>query len=643
MLKLEIALSLAALAVVSCSGITNRTVSETAVESGEAGERPTSLAEGGRAGSTAQGAGAPGNGGFAAMPPFGGMAASGGALPSGGAGGHASCPPTPNPVPMHAVSSWEYRQRVLELTTKETSVELPPDPVTQPPFAFSMAMNDLAIQALFTEAETQAGLADVQGLMHCDAPNDPACVSAFVDKFVGGAFRRPLTDAEHARYLALYEHGEAGGAPGGLQLLVNATLFSPLFLFKTYLGSPQQVGPGRSDLTAYELAGRLASLFRGGGLDPKLWSEAANGSLETDDGVARLANGLLHDPRYGGVVQRFHAQWLGLDDLPAARPDLGPALLGSMRRETELFITDVFNGDRLLSSLLLSHGTWVDARLSSRYQLPPPKSDFVRVELDTTRYFGLLTQSSTLAHFSNPSERGLFVLERLQCGAVPPMPPGIPGSVTVSPMQTDRDAWMQAMTDASCRGCHSRFDMIGFGFGHFDRDGLYRESQNGLPIDASGSLDNGATFTDLNQLAQKLAGDPAVADCVAKTWLSYALERPVTDSDACAVQQIDRAFMGSHFNFDALVTAIALSSPFRTRDGYAIPPALPPAMPVLSGSAQDLNQRRKLLLDFSVAEAQWLGKLVPPQDAPIVDQYLDVVRGLEVKLSQLGGGPGPAP
>ncbi len=50
---------------------------------------------------------------------------------------------------------------------------------------------------------------------------------------------------------------------------------------------------------------------------------------------------------------------------------------------------------------------------------------------------------------------------------------------------------------------------------------------------------------------------------------------------------------------------------------------------------EDQNQRRKILLDFNIAEAMWLEQIVPLQDRPVIDQYLSLLRGLEEQLSQL--------
>jgi Protein of unknown function (DUF1588)/Protein of unknown function (DUF1585)/Protein of unknown function (DUF1592)/Protein of unknown function (DUF1595) len=636
MLKLKIELLLAVCGLVGCSGIANRTVSETGADSDAGGAGAAEPAEGGRAGAT--GPGGPGgmaSGGVAGQDP------SAGGPPTAGTPARAGCAPAPNPTAVHALSAWEYRRRVQELTGLNVATQLPPEPALRQPFAFSMSLNDLTVQSLFTEAEIQALSASVAKLLPCEPAQafDAACAGQLVDNFVGFAFRRPLTNEERARYIGLYKLGSGGGnAAGGVSLVVQATLMSPLFLFKTYLGSSEKMGVGASVFGPYELAGRLASLFSGAGLSPGLQAEAAGGTVLSDEGVARQANQLLHEPRHIEAAQHFYAQWLGLDDLYTARADLGPELLDSMRGATDRFVADVLTGDRRWPSLLLSHDTFVDQRLAPRYNAPPPASDFVKISADTKNYFGLLTQASTLALFSNPSQRGRFVRERVLCGALPPMPPGIPTDVTVSPPQTEREAWMQALNEPSCSACHAQIDPLGFAFGHFDQDGLYRNTDNGLPIDTSGALVGvgpvDTSFQDLGDLAAQLGKSPEVAACVAGTWLGYALERPLGDGDACALMQIEAAFAGSNFNLDALLTAIVRSTPFRTRDAYEVPQVPPPTAQLL-GAVQDPQQRRKILLDFSVTEAMWLGQIVPPEDRSTLDQYVGLLRDLEKSLGQL--------
>src|SRR4051812_29385424 len=66
------------------------------------------------------------------------------------------------------------------------------------------------------------------------SPEDGECATAFVRKFGLGAFRRPLTTAEQQRYTALLlkEAARSGDFLRGAQLVIEAMLQSPKFLFR---------------------------------------------------------------------------------------------------------------------------------------------------------------------------------------------------------------------------------------------------------------------------------------------------------------------------------------------------------------------------------------------------------------------------
>src|SRR5579863_5463578 len=83
---------------------------------------------------------------------------------------------------------------------------------------------------------------DLHHLLPCKPKSaaDSACASAFVRQFGLHAFRRPLTGAEAQRYSALLltEARRTGHFPDGAQLVIEAMLQSPKFLFRLEGASP---------------------------------------------------------------------------------------------------------------------------------------------------------------------------------------------------------------------------------------------------------------------------------------------------------------------------------------------------------------------------------------------------------------------
>lgn len=598
------------LCAVDCSGITSRTVSEAGADANPAGGSPV-MASGG---APSSGSGGHASGGVGAMVGAGGRATAGGPPAGGAPFGEPTCPSS-NPTPLQPLSSWEYGRSVAALTGYAVTDVLLDDSKPFAPFAYSMTPSSQKLQQLLSEAERQGNAARDGKLLSCNIaePFDGPCAEAFVDSFVGHAFRRPLTDAERARYMSFFKLATSSGADTatGVELVVEAALMSPLFLYKSYLGDGKTTGDSTS-LTAFEVAARLSFLFTGAPPDAALWDAAANGDLLTDAGVEAAARRLLTSPGFAGAVQHFHSQWLGLDELDRfVSAELPEAQLAAMRSDTEDFIGAVFRGKRRLPDLLESSA-------------------------DPQRPAGVLTEASTLVRFNDPTQRGRLVRERLLCNVIPPPPPQIPKTIVVGANQTRRQAWEQHLTDPSCAACHQLMDPIGFGLEGFDELGRFRVTDNGLPVDTSGlmSMADGSdgTFVGPGELATLLSDSPTVGKCVVRTWLGYSLQRAPDAIDDCAVHAAYTAFAGDDLDIGELLVTLVKSPRFRTRDAYAAP--VVPGPMFTYGPIEPLAARRKLVLDFAVSETSWLFGVAPIQDRPVLDQYLSSLRDLENQLSQ---------
>ncbi len=85
---------------------------------------------------------------------------------------------------------------------------------------------------------------------------------------------------------------------------------------------------------------------------------------------------MLADPRAAALSTVFAGQWLHLQNLKTANPDLfeypnfDKTLADSMRRETELLFANVMREDRSVLELLTADYTFVDERLAKHYGIP---------------------------------------------------------------------------------------------------------------------------------------------------------------------------------------------------------------------------------------------------------------------------------
>ena len=128
----------------------------------------------------------------------------------------------------------------------------------------------------------------------------------------------------------------------------------------------------------------------------------------------------------------------------------------------------------------------------------PPRSAFARQRLDVDQQPGR----------TSPVKRGKWILENV-LGTPPPDPPaGVPEleeTKTASVSASLREQMEVHRTDPSCAACHRVMDQLGFGLEQFDAIGRYRETERGLPIDASGELPGGRVFNGATELAASLA------------------------------------------------------------------------------------------------------------------------------------------
>ena len=178
---------------------------------------------------------------------------------------------------------------------------------------------------------------------------------------------------------------------------------------------------------------------------------------------------------------------------------------------------------------------------------------------------------AAIAHAADtdPTRRGKFVRMQLFCETIPPPPPDVM-AVPTSPdaKQTTRQHAEAQRGSGSCGGCHQFMDRIGFALEHFDAVGRWRDTDNGQPVDASGEIvgtDVPGTFDGAVELGRKLASSAQVQRCVVTQWWRFASGRVEEAADACALEQLDQAFVGSGSRVRDLLMATTQSDGFGYR------------------------------------------------------------------------------
>jgi hypothetical protein len=399
------------------------------------------------------------------------------------------------------------------------------------------------------------------------------------------AYRRPVTESELARLVALTQQAEADGESyeAGIRLALTAILVSPHFIYKVELDPPGKEGAPRN-LNDFEVATRLSYFLWNSSPDAELMTHAKNKSLLNGDNLAKQTRRLLQDIRSKALVENFVGQWLELRDLEDHQPDAAtfPAydarLRFAIRRETELFIWTILHEDRSVVDLLAADFTFVNGPLAELYGISGIEGDeFKRVSTAGRKRGGLLTQASFLTVTSNPNrtspvKRGKFILDNLLGAPLPPPPPNVPEFKPGRLAGSLRQQMEQHRTNSLCASCHERMDPLGFALENYDGIGRWRDNDGGQRVDASGKLPTGEQFSGPDDLRRVLlARKDEFVKCLAEKLLTYALGRGLEYYDQCAVETIVREVKTADYRFSSLALEIVRSDPFLKTGGKRDP------------------------------------------------------------------------
>ena len=502
------------------------------------------------------------------------------------------------PAPLARLTNLEYRNTLTDLFPGITvpAVDLPADNVVegfdnnakaQTPSASLIEQYRVSAQAV--GAAVSANLTTALPCKAGTSAEQDACGKQWIDTFVPRAFRRPLTTDERTRLNALFASAKTSyGFPTAVSMVVQAVLQSSSFLYRVEFGAAAKGGV--APLTGYEMASRLSYFFWDSMPDQELMDAAASGALDTPVGVEDQARRLLDNPKAHAAVSNLFRQWLRFDKMDDmqksanAFPSWNDSVATSLRNSTAKFVDRVFwEMDGSLSALLTDNSTFVDANIASIYGVTAPAAksgaaSMTLMETNGEQRSGILTQAGLMAAFAHettdsPVLRGVFVMDRLLCAAPPPPPPGVTGSITETstgamPMTT-RDRFAQTHEAGECATCHHTIDGFGFGFEHYDAVGKWRDTENGITVNAkgwiSGTRDADGEFEGAVELGQRLADSAQVSDCVASQWFRYSLGLGASDVNSCNLAPVTKTFTDTKGDMRELMIATVTSDAFRKR------------------------------------------------------------------------------
>lgn len=496
------------------------------------------------------------------------------------------------PAPGRLLTKTQYDNVVSELLFDNSNPSR-----TFPPEARVGRFNDAAshiISGLLADEQAGAAKALAQRavterldeLVACNADAPPAeCGHAFIQRFGTRAFRRPLTPAETALFVGLFDTTlTSSDFSTAIRQVISAVLQSPQFLYQLDTRAAAKNASGAVALGPYEIASRLSFFLYNSMPDEPLLAAAEEGALRTVSEVEAQARRMLADPKARQAVREFFSLWLGLGGLEqearvVAAEQASPTAYGAAWKESVLRFVDhiYWEKDASIEELLTSDVVFINAQLAPLYgQEVAPEAGFVPVSLPNRH--GLFTQPGLMALLAHPEEsspilRGVFVRSHLLCQPPPAPPPDVNTNLPPPDPElnaTTRERFAQHTENPSCAGCHALIDPLGFTFEAYDQAGRFRDTQGGVAVDTTGKV-VGITDQSLNgdlagpaQLAEKLLLSTQFKDCVVKQWFRHAMSRPETAGDACTLAE-STTQLNANGSLTDLLVALAVSDALRFR------------------------------------------------------------------------------
>lgn len=242
-------------------------------------------------------------------------------------------------------------------------------------------------------------------------------------------------------------------------------------------------------------------------------------------------------------------------ELRDVRDELNTNVRRDLRRQTERLFAFVLDEDRNVLELIDNDYEFLNRRLADYYDVDLDDKDWDgdelrHVSLPEDRRGGILRQANFLIVTSNPTrtspvKRGLFILDNILGTPAPPAPAAVPELEEAADAESDHEPALRELLerhrqDPLCASCHRRFDPMGLALENYSAIGQWRDEDAGQPIDPSGELISGESFSDADELMEVLTG-PRRVDfyrCLTEKIMTYALGRGIEYYDEPTIDTI---------------------------------------------------------------------------------------------------------
>jgi hypothetical protein len=414
-----------------------------------------------------------------------------------------------------------------------------------------------------------------QALKAFVSTTDPA---TFIKTFGRRAFRRDLTAAEVSTYTALHQKGSTySGSQSaftkGAALVITTMLQSPNFLYRTELGD------NGAPLSGYELSAKLSLWLLNTSPSDALLDAASQGALNSVDGVVAQAKTMLDTPAAIGAIREMHSQLYKIPRLETITKDNVQGYSDGLRAEfttaATSFFDFIYSKNLGVKDILTTDVGFAGPLMASLYGAKVNGTGVQQVALSDRA--GWYSQAPFLTQWAindapDPIHRGVRINLDTLCLEIGPPSTELPSVPKLEANQTNRQRF-ETLTNGCGKPCHTAYiNPIGFAFEDYDGIGRYRSTDNGKPVDTSGSypFSTGTqSFKGSRELMAVIANGPEAHLCWSKKLASYALERDIVDTERPTVEALGAVSQASGGSLKQVMLALVQNPAFRTHVGGA--------------------------------------------------------------------------
>jgi hypothetical protein len=293
---------------------------------------------------------------------------------------------------------------------------------------------------------------------------------------------------------------------------------------------------------------------------------------------------MLGDAKARRLSTEFFGQWLGFyrfDQFTGVDtkryPEFSDPVKAAMYDEAVSFFEHIIRKDRPVREVFFADYAFLNQDLAKHYGITQPVSSTTATELvegagefhrgGLLRLGAVLTTTSAPLRTS-PVKRGDWMLRRIMGTPVPP-PPADAGSIPADEKSFGglslREKLAAHQRNATCAGCHSRIDPLGFPLERYDSIGRWRDSySDGKPVDDTSVTADQRKISGVDGLLEYIrSNEPQVLRTFYGKLLGFALGRTVLLSDQPLLDRLVEA--GGNAPFSQVSAEIVTSRQFRYR------------------------------------------------------------------------------